>query len=76
VGCTRFRFSTVYRRYRRLGVNLAEAIKPGKLAAWLEVIAMTMGLGLFWFFVFCFVVLMGLALFAEVLFYQEEQHDF
>lgn len=33
-----------------------------------------MGLGLFWFFVFCFIILMGLALLAEVLFYNEEQH--
>jgi hypothetical protein len=33
-----------------------------------------MGLGLFWFFVFCFIALMGLALLAEVFFYKEEQH--
>lgn len=32
------------------------------------------GLGLFWLFVFGFIALMGIALLAEVLFYQEEQH--
>ena len=57
-----------------MGIDFARAIKPGKLRAWLEAIAMTTGLGLFWLFVFCFVALMGLALLAEVLFYQEEQH--
>lgn len=30
-------------------------------------------MGLFWFFVFCFIWLMGFSLLAEIWFYEEEQ---